>query len=227
VIGVDAALQIELVVRLLGAAILGAAIGLEREHHGQAAGTRTHLLVALGAAVFTELSAYGFQTGDPDVVVDPTRIAAQIVTGIGFLGAGAIIKYGTSIRGLTTAASLWCAAGIGMAMGAGAWIIAIAGTAIVVISLGPVAWVTRRSGLAERDLQVRLRLEREETLGAVTKQLAERKVHVADLETGQAGDRVAVDLRLTIPAGVTRDEVLRSLGAIDGVTVDTSAELPD
>jgi uncharacterized membrane protein YhiD involved in acid resistance len=226
-IGLDVALQVELVIRLLGAAILGAAIGLEREHHGQAAGTRTHLLVALGSAVFTELSAYGFPSDDPDVIVDPTRIAAQIVTGIGFLGAGAIIKYGTSIRGLTTAASLWCAAGVGMAMGAGAWIIAIAGTAIVVISLGPVAWLTRRSGLAERELHVRLRMDRVEALGEVTEQLTDRKVHLADMTTGQVGDRVSADLRLTLPAGVSADDLVEALSGVAGVTVDASTELPD
>src|SRR5438045_6260094 len=97
----DLGLQVDLALRLLGAAALGAAIGAERERHGHPAGMRTHLLVALGSALFTVLSAYGFgaPTGSaPGATVDPTRIAAQVVTGIGFLGAGAIIKYGTSIR---------------------------------------------------------------------------------------------------------------------------------
>src|SRR5436309_12025699 len=102
----DLVLQVDLAVRLLVAAILGAAIGLEREIHEHPAGMRTHLLVALGSAIFTVLSIYGFEgVGRANVspTVDPTRIAAQVVSGIGFLGAGAILKYGTSIRGLTTA----------------------------------------------------------------------------------------------------------------------------
>ena len=107
----DLTLQADLAVRMLIAAILGAAIGLEREIHEHPAGMRTHLLVSLGSAIFTILSIHGFGGLAGQAPVDPTRIAAQIVSGIGFLGAGAILKYGTSIRGLTTAASLWTAAG--------------------------------------------------------------------------------------------------------------------
>src|SRR5919106_2515279 len=104
--------------RLLLAAVLGACVGLEREIHEHPAGMRTHLLVSLGAAGFTVLSIAGF----PSVGADPARVAAQIVTGIGFLGAGAILKEGATIKGLTTAASLWVVASIGMAAGAGAWV---------------------------------------------------------------------------------------------------------
>ena len=130
---VDLGLQADLSVRLLIAAVLGAAIGLEREIHEHPAGMRTHLLVSLGSAVFTVLSIHGFQGVEaPGVTptVDPSRIAAQVVSGIGFLGAGAILKYGTSIRGLTTAASLWTTAAVGMAAGAGQWVIAGVGTFI-------------------------------------------------------------------------------------------------
>ena len=139
----DTALQIDLSVRLLVAALLGGVIGVEREIHEHPAGTRTHLLVAVGCALFTELSIYGFQSGPQGApAVDPSRVAAQIVTGIGFLGAGAILKYGTSIRGLTTAASLWATAAIGIAAGTGQWILAIVGTAIVLVSLWPLSRVT-------------------------------------------------------------------------------------
>lgn len=137
---VDLGLQLELALRLLVAAALGAAVGVEREIHEHPAGMRTHLLVALGSAIFTELSIYGFVDVLPGRAVaapDPTRIAAQIVSGIGFLGAGAILKYGTSIRGLTTAASLWAVAAIGLASGAGAWVVAGVGAIIVIFSLWP------------------------------------------------------------------------------------------
>jgi putative Mg2+ transporter-C (MgtC) family protein len=130
-------LDIELVLRLVGAALLGGVIGLEREVRDQPAGFRTHMLVALGSCLFTLISAYGFGAfGEgPGTPYDPTRIAAQIVTGIGFLGAGAIIRSGMSVRGLTTAASLWVVAAIGMAVGAGAYILSTAATAVALLTL--------------------------------------------------------------------------------------------
>ncbi len=120
--------------RLLIALVLGGVIGYEREVHGRPAGLRTHILVCLGAALFTIIS--DSYTGLPSA--DPTRIAAQIVSGIGFLGAGTIIRQGSIIRGLTTAASLWTVAAIGMAVGSAPWIntfLAIIATAIVVTTL--------------------------------------------------------------------------------------------
>lgn len=149
----DTDLQAELLVRIIVAAVLGAAVGLEREVHGHQAGTRTNLLVALGSAAFTVLSIHGFGPGTSSQPVDPSRIAAQIVTGIGFLGAGAILKHGASVRGLTTAAGLWAVAAIGMAAGTGAYVIAVGATAIVIISLWPLravsAWVARHWGERE------------------------------------------------------------------------------
>ena len=152
----DLGLQLDLVLRLLLAAFLGAAIGFEREVRGHPAGLRTHTLVALGSALFTELSIYGFPT-EPGQPVDPTRIAAQIVTGIGFLGGGAILKEGLNVKGLTTAASLWAVAAIGMAAGAGNWFLSIASTAIVLMALWPFGvvyeWIDRRAHLEERARQ--------------------------------------------------------------------------
>jgi len=116
--------------KLALAALLGGCVGLERDIHGRAAGLRTHLLVAMGAAMFTILS---FKiAGDHS---DPGRIAAQIVTGIGFLGAGAIIKSGVNVKGLTTAACLWVCASIGMCTGTGFYFFAIVATLIAIIAL--------------------------------------------------------------------------------------------
>jgi len=141
----DLATQFDLVARLLLAAVLGGAIGVEREIHAHPAGMRTHLLVALGSALFTVLSIVGFPAPDGSAT-DPSRVAAQIVTGIGFLGAGAILKYGPSVRGLTTAASLWAAAGIGMAAGVGLPVIALAATLIALVSLWPLRLLSERIG---------------------------------------------------------------------------------
>jgi len=128
------------ILRILAAGVLGALVGLERDIHGRAAGLRTHLLVSAGAAIFTILSSRVAVFGVVAVpefarVTDPGRIAAQIVTGIGFLGAGTIIKEGFTIRGLTTAASLWITAAIGMASGAGFYAIAAAATIFSLFSL--------------------------------------------------------------------------------------------
>jgi putative Mg2+ transporter-C (MgtC) family protein len=124
-------LELQLAGRLALGLVLGAVIGLERELHRQPAGFRTHSLVALGAALFTIISAYGFSGPS----VDPTRIAAQIVSGIGFIGAGTILQYRGNIRGLTTAASLWSVAAIGMAAGAGLLAMAAIGTVLILVVL--------------------------------------------------------------------------------------------
>jgi putative Mg2+ transporter-C (MgtC) family protein len=155
--------------RLGVAAAFGGAIGIERELREREAGLRTHMLVALGAALFTVVSAFGFADvlgqSDPNTVarLDPSRIAAQVVSGIGFLGAGAIIRQGLSIRGLTTAASLWIVAAIGMAAGAGMYAAAAIGTVIVLFSLGPLRILAYR-GIdrvrpEERRLVVELKLD--------------------------------------------------------------------
>lgn len=119
------------VIRILVAGGLGAIIGFERDVHGRAAGLRTHLPVSMGAGLFmvlSEIVSASRAMGDGDVFADPGRIAAQVVTGIGFLGAGAILKDGLTVRGLTTAACLWIVAAIGMASGAGLYLIAGATT---------------------------------------------------------------------------------------------------
>ncbi|HEX9610230.1 MAG TPA: MgtC/SapB family protein [Candidatus Limnocylindria bacterium] len=139
--------QLDLALRLTVGLILGAIIGFERELQRQPAGFRTHSLVALGAALFTVVSAYGF-TGD---LVDPTRIAAQIVSGIGFIGAGTILQYRGNIRGLTTAASLWSVAAIGTAAGAGLYSVAVVGTLLILVVL---SILDRVEALTHRRLQL-------------------------------------------------------------------------
>jgi len=121
--------EIEVIARLLLALVCSAVIGYERETAQKAAGFRTHILVGVGAAIFTIVSIIGFEGGDE------SRVAAQIVTGVGFLGAGAIFKEGATVRGLTTAAGLWVVAAVGMAAGSGSYTVAITGTVIVVAVL--------------------------------------------------------------------------------------------
>lgn len=128
----------ELELRLLVAAILGSIVGWERERAQRPAGLRTYMLVAFGSALFTVLSITAF-TGE----TDPSRVAANIVVGIGFLGAGTIFRTGEVVRGLTTAAGLWAIAAIGMAAGAGEYFLAIVSTVLVLAILGGVRFVEK------------------------------------------------------------------------------------
>ena len=195
----------DITLRLVVAAALSGAIGAEREVRERAAGLRTHMLVGVGAALFTIVSAYAW--GDfvfdrsRGTVLDPTRIAAQIVTGIGFLGAGAILRQGLSIRGLTTAAGLWVVAAIGMAAGAGFYFAAVATTVIVLIGLGPFRGVERalnRFGGMVGTLEVDLASGKPVT--PVLRFLHERRVRVTglDMETREEGIHLRVDLDLPL-----------------------------
>lgn len=137
--------QWDLIGRLVLSALLGSFIGYERERLAWAAGLRTHMLVCVGATLVMIVSAFGFEdvhaTG---VGLDPSRMAAQVVSGIGFLGAGAIMARGEVIRGITTAASIWTVAGVGLAVGGGLYIPAIAATFIILIILAGIKPLERR-----------------------------------------------------------------------------------
>ena len=229
---VNFALQLDLAFRLVMGSVLGALIGLERELHAQPAGIRTHLLVSFGAALFTVLSIYGFVDvlgpgeGSPP---DPTRIAAQVVTGIGFLGAGAILKYGTSIRGLTTAGSLWATAAIGMAAGAGQLGIAVAGTAIVIFSLWPLNWIVDRLQIGkEKVVRVRLQLGNLDALGAITRELADHRVELVGIQTQRtAKNRYELELDLRPPLGMSPDGIVALISALADVELLESASVVD
>jgi putative Mg2+ transporter-C (MgtC) family protein len=171
-VSTDISFQFDVLLRLVAAALLGAALGLEREIHGHQAGMQTHMLVSLGSALFTVLSIYGFSQIPGTAASDPSRISAQVVTGIGFLGAGAIIKYGTSIRGLTTAASLWVVASIGLAAGAGAYFLAVAGTLIALLALWPTNVIIGKLELrGGRQLRLELELKRLQAFAGVSQVL--------------------------------------------------------
>ena len=130
-------LDFDFVLRLLVAGILGAIIGLDREYRAKEAGYRTHFLVSLGSALIMIVSQYGFQDiiKENSVSLDPSRVAAQVVSGIGFIGAGTIILQKQIVRGLTTAAGIWATAGIGLAVGAGMYVISIAATLLTLAGL--------------------------------------------------------------------------------------------
>jgi putative Mg2+ transporter-C (MgtC) family protein len=224
--GLDIATQIDIGLRLLLATLLGGAIGYEREMHDHPAGVRTHLLVSLGSAMFTVVSVYGFVSDPGAGNVDPTRIAAQIVSGIGFLGAGAIIKYGTSIFGLTTAGSLWATAAVGMAAGAGMPLVAVAGAAIVLFSLWPLHRLVS-STRGDDLVRLRLRLRGVEPLGRVTTEIARMHAELVEVESERtAKNRYEVRLAIRPRAGTPADAVIPHLAAINDVEL-VEATAPD
>jgi len=195
----------ESLLRLALAAALGGLIGVERELREREAGLRTHLLVAVGSALFTIVSAYGFHafltSGQSVVRADPTRIAAQIVTGIGFLGAGAIIRQGLSVRGLTTAATLWVVAAIGLAAGAGYYSAAVFTTALVLISLWPLRIAAFRMLRRFRPEDGRLLVELPIGAGpgGVIDEVERWGARIQTIEVSQEGDRRRLELELALP----------------------------
>jgi putative Mg2+ transporter-C (MgtC) family protein len=216
----DLGTDLVLIGRLLIAAVLGAVIGIEREIHDHPAGIRTHLLVSLGSALFTVLSIVGFPSAD-GTATDPSRVAAQIVTGIGFLGAGAIIKYGPSVRGLTTAASLWAAAGIGMAAGAGWPVLALATTVIVVVSLWPLRVLRERlEDAAPGRLHVGIQVRDGARLTDLFEWLAERHVDIVHFDSERDEDgRHNLDLVLAFPATLDRARLTADLSGLDWIVI--------
>lgn len=126
--------ELEMLARILFAAVVGAIIGIERRHAARPAGIRTMALVAMGAAVFTVVSIFGF-TADGQQFRDPARLAAQVATGVGFIGAGTMIRSGGVVRGLTTASGIWMSAALGVAAGAGMFVVALGGALIAIVIL--------------------------------------------------------------------------------------------
>src|ERR1700728_2513127 len=168
--------NLEMLLRLVTAAALGSLIGFERERLLWAAGIRTHMLVCVGSCLIMIVSQYGFSSilNEKNVVLDPSRIAAQVVSGIGFLGAGAILARGEIVRGLTTAASIWTVAAIGLAVGGGLYFAAGVSTAVIIAILAGVKPLEE----AYRARNQSCRLVIEATHGSLTPDLVKRTLGV-------------------------------------------------
>jgi putative Mg2+ transporter-C (MgtC) family protein len=209
--------------RLTLAAVLGGLIGFERELREREAGLRTHLLVALGSALFTIVGAYGFDaflnTGASVVRADPTRIAAQIVTGIGFLGAGAIIRQGLSVRGLTTAATLWVVAAVGLAAGAGYYSVAVITTALVLIALYPLRvmayTIVRR--FQPDDGRLLVALPAGEPPGRIVDEIERLGARILSLDVTQEGDRRRLELDVVLPSDTPIPRLVSRLADLENV----------
>jgi len=217
-------LDIVMTGRLLLSSVLGGIIGLEREVHGRPAGFRTHLLVSLGSCLFVATSVefynkYGNFSGTIPVGVDPARVAAQVVTGIGFLGAGAIIRDQASIRGLTTAACLWVAAALGVACGVGMYGVATLSTAVALVILLVLKELEKKLG---RDTYFAVMVVGEDAPGFVS--LVESvlaKSGVVPLQLRYDRDvehhRMEVEFQVKQVGKEAPVDLLHTLGALEGV----------
>jgi putative Mg2+ transporter-C (MgtC) family protein len=213
----------ESLLRLALAAVLGGLIGVERELREREAGLRTHLLVALGSALFTIVGAYGFHdflnSGASVVRADPTRIAAQIVTGIGFLGAGAIIRQGLSVRGLTTAATLWVVAAVGLAAGAGYYSVAVITTALVLIALYPLRIMAYKviSRFRPEDGRLLVALPAGEPPGRIVDEVERLGARISSLDVMQEGDRRRLELDVVLPRDTPIPRLVSHIADLEGV----------
>jgi putative Mg2+ transporter-C (MgtC) family protein len=204
----------EVLFRLGLAALLGAAVGWERERRGHAAGIRTHMLIMVGCTLMTDIS---IQFAGPD----PSRVAAQIVTGVGFLGAGSIIRRGGEVKGLTTAASIWTVAAIGMAVGLGGdfYAIAVAATVLAIVTLGVVDHLTGRAFGPQEDRDVEIRLSPGAPLAPVFAALAEVGVELTGFRREQAADGgLLLVASVVARQRSTLDEALSRVSALPDVT---------
>jgi putative Mg2+ transporter-C (MgtC) family protein len=192
-------------------------IGIEREIREHTAGFRTHILVSVGAAAFTLASSYGLDgTG-----LDPNRISAQVVTGIGFLGAGAIIRYGVSVRGLTTAASLWTVAAVGLLAAQGFYSAALITTGLVIVSLYVLRLIEDRvlySRLAHvLGIQIRFKSPGYAPLTQVVAALTQAHVEVKEMVVEPGDEKDTIRLSLRLPRGMDAASVTTLLAGLEEV----------
>jgi putative Mg2+ transporter-C (MgtC) family protein len=206
----------EALLRLALAGALGGLIGLERELRDREAGLRTHLLVALGAALFTIVGAYGFASFR---LTDPTRVAAQIVTGIGFLGAGAIIRQGSTIRGLTTAATLWVVAAVGLASGAGYYSAALITTALVLLALWPLRlgayYMLKRLRVEDGRLLVELPVGLRP--GELIDEVEKAGARISSIEVMRQGDSRRLEVDVVLPRTLSAPHLVARVADVPGV----------
>ncbi len=221
----------DILLRLLVAGVLGAVIGLEREYHGKEAGVRTHFLVSLGSALFMVLSIFGFEHihSVHNVSFDPSRIAGQVVTGIGFIGAGTIILQRHVVRGLTTAAGLWVTSAVGLVAGAGLWLVATCTVVIMVGALELLNVLMHRFGSRmvsitfntkdKRDIKNVIERMSKDGLKVQTHSLRERMLGAEDGSAGERGFSVQLEVKMKRRYYV--EHIADFIADYDGVEVES------
>ena len=216
----------EFVLRLFVAAMLGGVIGLEREYRAKEAGFRTHFLVALGSGLFMILSQFGFNDvlgHYEQVSLDPSRIASQVVTGIGFIGAGTIIFQKHVVRGLTTAAGLWVTSAIGMTAGAGMYVLSIATTVLVLLCLEALYFILQHFGT--RNITVTFSTPKEENIQPVLQRLRDKEIIIDSYEMTRkdtsSGHYFVVTMEMKFKRKRYKNRLLNFMAEFENVTVET------
>lgn len=216
----------EFVLRLFVAAMLGGVIGLEREYRAKEAGFRTHFLVALGSGLFMILSQFGFDdvlAHYERVSLDPSRIASQVVTGIGFIGAGTIIFQKHVVRGLTTAAGLWVTSAIGMTAGAGMYVLSIATTVLVLLCLEALYFILQHFGT--RNITVTFSTSKEENIQPVLQRLRDKEIIIDSYEMTRkdtsSGHYFIVTMEMKFKRKRYKNHLLNFMAEFENVTVET------
>ena len=206
--------------RLIFAALLSGAVGFEREFHGRAAGFRTHILLCVGSTLIMLTSMHIFDLYSSRISPDPARIAAGVITGIGFLGAGTIMHAKSTVRGLTTAASLWVVAGIGLAVGSGFYFGSIVTTVLTIITL--MFFSRLEHTMIRKDWYKTIVIETKEgvdQLKAIRALIEERKSEITDFEVDRSQDGVSMMLKVGLKLYQIRtaDQLIDDLAHLDGV----------
>lgn len=216
----------EFVLRLFVAAMLGGMIGLEREYRAKEAGFRTHFLVALGSGLFMILSQFGFDDvlgHYEQVSLDPSRIASQVVTGIGFIGAGTIIFQKHVVRGLTTAAGLWVTSAIGMTAGAGMYVLSIATTVLVLLCLEALYFILQHFGT--RNITITFSTPKEENIQPVLQRLRDKEIIIDSYEMTRkdtsSGHYFVVTMEMKFKRKRYKNHLLNFMAEFENVTVET------
>lgn len=216
-------MTVEFILRLFIAGILGSIIGLDREYRAKEAGYRTHFLVSLGSALIMIVSQHGF--GEildmPNVNLDPSRIASQVVTGIGFIGAGTIILHKQIVRGLTTAAGVWATSGIGLAIGAGMYELGISATILTLVGLEVLSFLFKSVGM--KSSLVEFSTESKDVLNRITRLFHSKNFLIVSFQMSEkrVGESILYHVTMVIKLKKSNDEgmLLAILQDFDGVTI--------
>ena len=213
----------EFILRLFLAGIMGAIIGLDREYRAKEAGYRTHFLVSLGSALIMIVSQHGFSEilDRPNVNLDPSRIASQVVTGIGFIGAGTIILHKQIVRGLTTAAGIWATSGIGLAIGAGMYALGISATILTLIGLEVLSFFFKKVGM--KSSVVELTTDNKETLNQLAKKFNSKDFLIVSFQMDEkmVGEVISYHVTMVIKSKKNNNEgmLLAQLQDFTDVTI--------
>lgn len=207
------------IIKFFLAVVLGGIVGYERQHKSRPAGLRTHILVCIGACLIQIISLDFSIVNKGTITSDPMRLGAQVISGIGFLGAGTIIKEGASIKGLTTAASLWTVACIGLAIGSGLYMQAVIATLFIYIALRSLKRIEDRISYDKKEASFEVIIEDEPgKIGLIGIELGKLSVNITNIEIHKRDENIAaIEMVLKTPSSLSNDIIIQNISQINGV----------